>query len=111
MKRLLDFGQLGQALGRPEGRKAGPRGNQGSYCAMKLAIVALAASAKTTRTAPVSTAGAVRSLARLTAVLGVFGLACGTAGGALAGQPEQFRYHLVPLDDLFPVKVANDGKV
>ena len=56
-------------------------------------------------------AGAVRSLARLTVVLGVCGLACGTAGGALAGQPEQFRYHLVPLDDFFPVKVTNDGKV
>src|SRR4051812_36009118 len=89
---------------------------------MKLAIVALAASAKTMRAAPVSAAGAadrarggtrstagrnlgagaVRNLARLTVVLSVCGLAYGTTGEALAAGAEQFRYHFVPLAPTVP---------
>src|SRR5689334_21020884 len=106
---------------------------------MKLAIVALAASAKTTRAAPVITAGAadyatggtrstagqdfgagaVRSLGRLPAVLGVCGLAYGAAGEALAAGAEQFRYHFVPLDPTVPpglgafnpVKTTENGAI
>src|SRR3954470_16041783 len=125
--RKLNFCWLKLVMTHPKGREGGLLANRsGSYYAMKLATLARAARAKTAhvteaadrvRAGARSTAGhnrgagAVRGLTRLAVVAGACGLAYGPAGEGLAGQPEQFRYHLVPLNEFFPVKVTNGGKV
>src|SRR3954447_2325412 len=58
-------------------------------------------------------------LARLMAIMGIWGLACGLAGEAVAGQPADFHYKLVPLDatvpkgfDGFdPLEIADNGLI
>ncbi len=119
----------------PKGREDGLLANRsGSYYAMKLATLARAARAKTAhlteaadrvRAGARSTAGhnrgagAGRSLARLTVVLGACGLACGAAGEVRAAGAEQFRYHFEPLDPtvpqgfsvFHPVKITENGAI